>query len=283
MTDRIKKLRETLKERILVLDGATGTALGDVANTPEPFGGEKYEGLYEALNIHSPELVLHLHKTYIDAGADIIETNTFSGSSIVLEEFGLESQTREINRRAAELACEAIKKYGDGKPLWVAGSMGPSTKTIQVTGGIDFDGVIAQYIPQILGLIEGGVDYLLVETSQDTLNIKAILQAVEAANKELGTDTPVSVSLTIETTGTMLAGQNIEAAVYTLSAFDLLYLGLNCATGPEFMTDHLRTLAELYPGFVAVVPNAGLPNTEGEYDESALQLSDTLQLFAKNG
>ena len=213
MTDSVKELREALKERILVLDGATGTALGDVANTPEAFGGEKYEGLFEALNIHSPELVLHLHKSYLDAGADIIETNSFSGSSIVLEEFGLESQTREINRRAAELARQAIEKYGDAKPLWVAGSMGPSTKTIQVTGGIDFDGVIAQYTPQILGLIEGGVDFLLVETSQDTLNIKAILQAVEMANRELGTDTPVSVSLTIETTGTMLAGQNIEAAV----------------------------------------------------------------------
>ncbi|MCH7495743.1 MAG: homocysteine S-methyltransferase family protein, partial [Candidatus Marinimicrobia bacterium] len=283
MTDRVKKLRETLQERILVLDGATGTALADIAITPEVFGGEKYEGLYEALNIHSPELVLHLHKTYIDAGADIIETNTFSGSSIVLEEYGLESRTHEINRRAAELAREAIEKYGKGKPLWVAGSMGPSTKTIQVTGGIDFDGVIAQYYPQIMGLIEGGVDYLLVETSQDTLNIKAILQAVERANKELGTDTPVSVSLTIEATGTMLAGQNIESATYTLAAFDLLYLGLNCATGPEFMTDHLRTLAGLYPGFVAVVPNAGLPNVEGEYDESALQLSDILQRFAKNG
>ena len=232
MTDRVKKLKETLEERILVLDGATGTALGEVANTPEAFGGEKYEGLYEALNIHSPEFVLHLHKTYIDAGADIIETNTFSGSSIVLEEYGLESQTREINRLGAELTRNAIEKYGNGKELWVAGSMGPSTKTIQVTGGIDFDGVIAQYYPQIMGLIEGGVDYLLVETSQDTLNIKAILEAVERANDELGADTPVAVSITIETTGTMLAGQNIEAAVYTLSAFDLLYLGLNCATGP---------------------------------------------------
>ena len=283
MTDRVKKLKETLEERILVLDGATGTALGEVANSPEVFGGEKYEGLYEALNIHSPEFVLHLHKTYIDAGADIIETNTFSGSSIVLEEYGLESQTREINRRGAELARDAIEKYGNGKELWVAGSMGPSTKTIQVTGGIDFDGVVAQYYPQIMGLIEGGVDYLLVETSQDSLNIKAILEAVERANDELGADTPVAVSITIETTGTMLAGQNIEAAVYTLSAFDLLYLGLNCATGPEFMTDHLRTLAGLYPGFVAVVPNAGLPNVDGEYDETAQQLSEVLQRFAKNG
>ncbi|MCH7619485.1 MAG: homocysteine S-methyltransferase family protein, partial [Candidatus Marinimicrobia bacterium] len=215
MTDRIKELKRALRERILVLDGATGTALEKTANDADAFGGEKYEGLYEALNIFSPELVLQLHKTYLDAGADIIETNTFSGSAIVLEEFGLESRTREINRKAAELAREAVAEYD--KPLWVAGSMGPSTKTIQVTGGIDFDGVKSSYMPQILGLIEGGVDYLLVETSQDSLNIKAILHAVQEANEELGSDTPVSVSVTIETTGTMLAGQNIEAAVYTLA------------------------------------------------------------------
>ena len=283
MTDRLKELKKALQERILVLDGATGTALGDVATTAEAFGGEQYEGLYEALNLFSPELVLHLHKTYIDAGADIIETNTFSGSTIVLEEFGLESRTREINRRAAELAREAIEKYGNGKPLWVAGSMGPSTKTIQVTGGIDFDGIRDAYMPQILGLIEGGVDYLLIETSQDSLNIKSLIMAVQEANEELGTSIPVAVSVTIETTGTMLAGQNIEAAAYTFAPFDLLYLGLNCATGPEFMTDHLRTLSELYPGFVAVVPNAGLPNVDGEYDESAEDLSTVLQRFAKNG
>lgn len=281
MTDRIKELKKALRERILVLDGATGTALEKTANDADAFGGEKYEGLYEALNLFSPELVLQLHKTYLDAGADIIETNTFSGSAIVLEEFGLESRTREINRKAAELAREAVDKYD--KPLWVAGSMGPSTKTIQVTGGIDFDGVKSSYMPQILGLIEGGVDYLLVETSQDSLNIKAILHAVQEANKELGSDTPVSVSVTIETTGTMLAGQNIEAAVYTLAPFDLLYLGINCATGPEFMTDHLRTLSDIYPGFVAVVPNAGLPNVDGEYDETAQQLSDIIERFAKNG
>jgi len=283
LTDRLTALKKALQERILILDGATGTALGIVATTAEAFGGEQYEGLYEALNLFSPELVLHLHKTYIDAGADIIETNTFSGSTIVLEEFGLESRTREINRKAAGLAREAIEKYGDGKPLWIAGSMGPSTKTIQVTGGIDFDGIKDAYMPQILGLIEGGVDYILIETSQDSLNVKSLLMAVQEANEELGTAVPVAVSLTIETTGTMLAGQNIEAAVYTFAPFDLLYLGLNCATGPEFMTDHLRTLSELYPGFVAVVPNAGLPNVDGEYDESAQDLSTVLQRFAENG
>jgi 5-methyltetrahydrofolate--homocysteine methyltransferase len=173
-------------------------------------------------------------------------------------------QTQEISRRGAELAKESAKKFSTpAKPRFVAGSMGPTTKTLYVTGGVTFDGLIETFEIQARGLIEGGSDLLLVETAQDTLNIKAALIGIDRAFARTGQKIPVMVSGTIEPMGTTLAGQGVEALYYSLQQRDLLSSGLNCATGPEFMTDHIRTLADISRFAVSCYPNAGLPDEEG--------------------
>jgi 5-methyltetrahydrofolate--homocysteine methyltransferase len=263
----VQELREAIASRILVLDGATGTGLEALRPTAADFGGDALSGCNEALLLHAPQMVLALHQSYLDAGADILETNTFNGSTVVLSEYGLQDQTYEINRLAGERAREAAAKFAAHRRVFVAGSMGPTNKAISITGGITFDQIIRSYAIQAAGLLDGGVDYLLLETQQDTVNLKAALIGCDEAMQKTGRQVPVAVSVTIEANGAMLAGQNIEALYYTLAARDLLYIGMNCATGPEKMTDHLRTLAGLCHLPTACVPNAGLPNTEGRYDE----------------
>ena len=232
---RVAALRRALDERILILDGATGTALQDENLTADDFGGPDLEGCNESLVLQRPDVVRRLHETYLRAGCDIVETNTFGATALVLAEYGLEAHAREINREAARLAREACAAFDEeGRMRWVAGSMGPTTKAISVTGGITFRALRDHYREQALGLIEGGVDYLLLETCQDTLGVKAGLLGIAAALEELGAGIPIAVSGTIEPTGTMLAGQDVEALGVSLEHIDLLYLGLNCATGPEF-------------------------------------------------
>lgn len=278
-----REVRAALATRILVMDGATGTGLEALGPTASDFGGESLIGCNEALNLNAPDFVLRLHRAYIEAGADIIETNTFNGSSIVLGEYGLDAQTVEVNRRAAELAREAVGKFAGDRRVFVAGSMGPTNKAISVTGGVTFDDIRATYRKQAAGLIAGGVDYLLLETQQDTINIKAALIGIEDAMKSESRRVPLAVSVTIEMNGTMLAGQNIEALYYTLAARDLLYLGINCATGPGLMTDHLRTLAAISHLPTACVPNAGLPNTEGKYSEGPSHFHEHFERFCSEG
>ncbi len=266
-----------------MLDGATGTGLEALGPTAADFGGEPLFGCNEALNLFAPETVLRLHRSYLDAGCDVLETNTFNGSTIVLGEYGLQERTLEANRRAAELACEAGRKFAPDRRVLVAGSMGPTNKAISITGGVTFDKIVRSYRIQSEGLVLGGVDYLLLETQQDTINVKAALIGLEEGMQRAGRKVPVAVSVTIETNGTMLAGQNIEALYYTLAARELLYIGMNCATGPGQMTDHLRTLASLAHIPTACVPNAGLPNTEGKYDEGPEVFHELFSRFCREG
>ena len=265
---RTQALHTALAERILVLDGATGTALQGVRLTAEDFGGPELEGCNENLCATRPDVVDGVHEGYLKAGCDIVETNSFGGTPLVLAEYGLAHKAYELNAASASIARAACARHDTPERThFVCGSMGPTTKAISVTGGITFEELIEHFRVQALGLMGGGADYLLLETAQDTRNVKAGLIGIENAFAQTGWKVPVAVSVTIETTGTMLGGQDAEALAVSLLHADLLYVGLNCATGPDLMADHLRTLSDICRTRVACVPNAGLPNEEGLYTE----------------
>jgi 5-methyltetrahydrofolate--homocysteine methyltransferase len=277
-------LRELLHERILVLDGAMGTMLQQANLTAADFGGPQLEGCNENLVMTRPDVVLGIHRKYLEAGSDIIETDSFGSTPLVLSEYGLGDRAYEINRRAAELARQAADEFSTpSKPRFVAGSIGPTTKAISVTGGVAFPDLRNHFLAQARGLVDGGADALLVETSQDTRNIKAAVLAIEELSRELGKPVPLMISVTIEPMGTMLAGQNIEALWTSLDHVDVISIGLNCATGPEFMTDHVRTLQSLTSRYVSCYPNAGLPNEEGRYGETPTSLAEQLERFVDRG
>lgn len=272
-------LRTTLNKQILVLDGAMGTQLQNAKLTAKDFGGDDLDGCNENLVFTRPDVIANVHENYLKSGAHIIETNTFGATPIVLDEYGLGHKARELNRVAAQIAAASAKKYSTKDyPRYVAGSMGPTTKAISVTGGITFNELIENFRIQSLGLIEGGADYLLLETSQDTRNVKAGLIGAREAMK-LTRDIPIAVSATIEATGTMLGGQSAESFLISVSHEDLLYIGLNCATGPEFMTDSIRALAELSPFPIACIPNAGLPDENGNYLENPDMMAHVFSRF----
>ena len=283
MTERQERthlLRELLAERILVLDGAMGTAIQARHLTAEDFGGVHLEGCNENLVLTRPDVVLDIHRGYLEVGADIIETNTFGGTPIVLAEYGLQDQVRQLNETAARLAKQAAAELStSNKPRFVAGSMGPTTKAISVTGGVTFDQLIEGFHAQAEGLVAGGADILIVETQQDTRNVKAALIGIWRLFDEIGFKVPVMVSGTIEAMGTMLAGQTVEAFATSVMHADLFSVGLNCATGPEFMTDRIRSLAELAETRVSCIPNAGLPNEDGIYLETPESMATTLARF----
>ncbi len=277
-------IHDVLRERILVLDGAMGTVLQGKELTDKDFGGVDYEGCNEYLNITRPDVVRDIHAAYLEAGADIILTNTFGGTHIVLSEYDLQDQVHPINLAGARLAREMTDTYSTpDKPRFAAGSLGPQTKTISVTGGITFDEVADAFYAQTLGLLEGGIDLLLIETTQDTMNLKATMLGIERAYKVAGTTIPIMISVTIEAMGTMLGGQSIEALYTSIAHFQPLSIGLNCATGPEFMTDHLRTLAAMSTVPVSCHPNAGLPDEEGHYHETPVSLTLQLERFVERG
>jgi 5-methyltetrahydrofolate--homocysteine methyltransferase len=279
-----KALRELLSQRILVLDGAMGTMLQQRNLSAADFGGPALEGCNENLVHTRPDVILDIHRKYLEAGADIIETDSFGGTSIVLAEYGLSSDAHLLNKRSAELARQAADEYSaSGRPRFVAGSMGPTTKAITVTGGITFPELREAYYTQAKGLVEGGADLLLVETCQDTRNIKAALLAIRKLSRELVAEIPFIISVTIEPMGSMLAGQNIEAMWASLKYAKSLAFGMNCATGPEFMTDHIRTLSQLTSEFVSCYPNAGLPDEEGKYLETPTSLATQLEKFVDHG
>ena len=208
----------------------------------------------------------------------------FGGTHIVLSEYDLQDQVHAINADGARLARETADLYiTPDKPRFVAGSLGPQTKTISVTGGITFDEVADAFYAQTLGLLEGDVDLFIIETTQDTLNLKATMLGIERACKTAGMTVPVMISVTIEAMGTMLGGQNIESLYTSIVHFQPLSIGLNCATGPEFMTDHLRTLAAMATVPVSCHPNAGLPDEEGNYHETPVSLTAQLEHFVERG
>ena len=279
-----KSLRALMGQRVLVLDGAMGTMLQQCDLTAADFGGAVLEGCNEVLVRTRPDVVLDIHRKYFAAGSDIVETNTFGATPLVLAEYGLQAEAFELNKKAAELARTAAAEFSTAaRPRFVAGSMGPTTKAITVTGGVTFDGLRENYYVQAKGLVEGGADLLLVETCQDTRNIKAALLAIEKLSKEIGGQIPTIVSVTIEPMGTMLAGQTVEAMWASLRHAKPLAFGMNCATGPEFMTDHIRTLSASTGEFVSCYPNAGLPDEEGKYLETPTSLAAQLEKFVDHG
>ena len=282
--ERAEALREILAERVLVLDGATGTWIQGQDLTASDFGGEELEGCNENLVRTRPDVIERMHGDYFSAGADMVETDTFGATPLVLAEYGLADRAIEINRRAAEIARAAAAKHSTASRLrFVAGSMGPTTKAITVTGGATFDEMIAHYRTQSIGLLTGGADVLLMETAQDTRNLKAGLIGIEQAFAEVGWRVPVMASVTIEPMGTMLAGQAIDALFASIQHAPLLSMGLNCATGPEFMTDHIRTLSSLAKTFVSCYPNGGLPDADGKYSETPEMIAAHLGRFIEEG
>ena len=248
---------------VLVFDGATGTSLQQMDLTAEDFGGPALEGCNENLVFTRPDAVQAVHRQFLEVGADVIETDTFGAASIVLAEYDLQDQAFAMNKRAAELAREMAQAYSTpDKPRFVAGSMGPTTK-LPTLGHVGFDEMRDSFAEQAEGLIAGDVDLFIVETCQDVLQIKAALQGIEQAFSKTGQRRPLMVSVTMETTGTMLVGSDIAAVVAILEPFPIDVLGLNCATGPEQMKEHVRYLSEHSPFVVSCIPNAGLPENIG--------------------
>ncbi|HEY9881171.1 MAG TPA: methionine synthase [Leptolyngbyaceae cyanobacterium] len=248
---------------VIVFDGAMGTNLQVQNLTAEDFGGPEYEGCNEYLVFTKPEAVETVHRGFLEAGADVIETDTFGGTSIVLAEYDLADRAYELNKTAAALAKRVANEYSTpGKPRFVAGSMGPGTK-LPTLGHIDFDTLKDAYIEQARGLIDGGADLLIVETCQDVLQIKAALNGILAVFEEKGERIPLMVSVTMEQQGTMLVGTEMAAALTILEPYPIDILGLNCATGPDLMKEHVKYLSEHSPFVVSCIPNAGLPENVG--------------------
>jgi 5-methyltetrahydrofolate--homocysteine methyltransferase len=282
--ERQQALFDALNSRIVVLDGAMGTMLQRANLTAADFGGNALEGCNENLVRTRPDVVLDVHRAYFAAGADMVETNSFGGTPLVLAEYGLADDAALLNRRSAELARDAAAEYSTpGRPRFVAGSIGPTTKSITVTGGVTFKDLTQNFYAQSKALLEGGADVLLVETCQDTRNVKAALLAAGRLGQELGHRIPVMVSGTIEPMGSMLAGQTAEALYISVEHAHLLSIGLNCATGPEFMTDHIRSLHQMASTRISCYPNAGLPNEDGKYLETPTTLAAQLEKFADHG
>lgn len=277
-------IEEQLQKRILIIDGAMGTMLQQENLTAEDFGGEELDGCNENLVLTRPDVLSKIHRAYLEAGADIICTNTFGATPLVLNEYDLGPKAVEINKRAVELALEAVQEYSTEEwPRFVAGAIGPTTKTLSVTGGISFDELSENFYVQAKALVEAGAHVLLLETSQDMLNVKAASLGVNRAFEETGKQLPIMLSATIEPMGTTLAGQTIDAFYISIEHIKPLSIGLNCATGPEFMTDHIRSLSELSTSYISCYPNAGLPDEEGHYHESPDSLSIKLRGFAEKG
>jgi len=248
---------------LIIFDGGTGTSFQNLNLTADDFGGKELEGCNENLVLSSPKVVEKVHNSFLAAGCHVIETNTFGASSIVLDEYDIADKAYEINKNAALIAKKAAAKYASvDKPRFVAGSIGPTTK-LPTLGHIDFDELKQSYKEQIYGLTDGGVDLLLIETCQDVLQIKSALLASKEVLDSKNLDIPIMVSITMETTGTMLVGSDIASALTILEPFNIDILGLNCATGPEQMKEHIKYLSENSPFAISCIPNAGLPENIG--------------------
>ncbi|MEO0309599.1 MAG: homocysteine S-methyltransferase family protein, partial [Gloeomargarita sp. DG02_3_bins_56] len=250
---------------VLVFDGAMGTNLQRQNLTASDFGGAQYEGCNEYLVITKPTAVAQVHRSFLEVGADVIETDTFGANAIVLAEYDLAHLAYEINVKAAQLAKSLTQEFSTPeKPRFVAGSIGPGTK-LPTLGHIDFDTLVTSYQEQVEGLLDGGVDLLLLETCQDVLQIKAGLQAINQVLNRRGQRVPLMVSVTMEQQGTMLVGSDIGAVVAILEPYPIDILGLNCATGPDLMESHIQYLSEHAPFVISCIPNAGLPeNVNGQ-------------------
>ena len=294
-----KTIEELLAERILVLDGAMGTMIQKYTLLEQDFRGEKFKnherdlkGNNDLLSITRPDIIKAIHKEYLDAGADIIETNTFSGTTIAQADYSLESAVYELNFQSAKIAKEvAIACSTDKKPRFVAGSIGPTNRTASISPDVEnpafrhitFDQLKQAYTEQVNALLDGGVDLLLVETVFDTLNCKAALFAIEDVFEAKGIRVPIMVSGTItDESGRTLSGQTAEAFLNSISHIPLLSVGFNCALGTKAMRPYVKELAKKAPFFVSAYPNAGLPNEMGEYDESPQAMGAQLEDFMQS-
>jgi 5-methyltetrahydrofolate--homocysteine methyltransferase len=279
MTSR-PHLLEVLRERVLLCDGGMGSRVQALTlDVERDYWGR--ENCTDVLCLSRPDLVRDIHRGYFEAGADMVETNSFGGSPVTLGEFDLADRAFEINRVAGELAREAAESFADGRHRWVLGSLGPGTK-LPSLGNIAYDALEAALAEQCRGLIAGGVDAILIETCQDTLQIKAAVNGAKIARAAAGTDTPIFVQVTVETTGTLLVGPDIAAAATVVHALDVPMMGLNCATGPQEMAEHVRWLGGNWPGLLSVQPNAGLPElVDGQthYPLGAAELASWLDRF----
>lgn len=291
-------IKEILKERILVLDGAMGTMIQRHPLTEEDFRGEAYKnhsmplkGNNDLLSITQPQIIKDIHRLYFKAGADIVETNTFSATSIAMEDYGLQNDVYELNYQSAKIAREVADEFlitEPHKPRFVAGSIGPTNKTASLSPDVNNPGFRAitfnelkiAYKEQVNALIDGGADLLLVETVFDTLNAKAALFAIQELFDEIGRELPVMVSGTItDASGRTLSGQTTEAFLISVSHMPLLSIGLNCALGAKQLRPYLRVLAQKANFNVSAHPNAGLPNEFGQYDESPEMMAEQIEVF----
>jgi 5-methyltetrahydrofolate--homocysteine methyltransferase len=273
-------LLEALRDTVLLCDGGMGSRVQALTlDTEKDYWGR--ENCTDVLCLSRPDLVREIHRGYFEAGADMVETNTFGASPVTLAEFDLSERAFEINKIAGELAREAADSFSDGRHRWVVGSIGPGTK-LPSLGNIAYDPLEAGLAEQCRGLIAGGVDAILIETCQDTLQIKAAVNGAKIARLAAGTDTPIFVQVTVETTGTLLVGPDIAAAATVIDALDVPLMGLNCATGPQEMAEHVGWLAANWPGLISVQPNAGLPElVDGQthYPLNAADLASWLERF----
>jgi 5-methyltetrahydrofolate--homocysteine methyltransferase len=273
---------EALRAHVLLCDGGTGSRVqGMDLELERDYWNQ--ENCTEILNLSRPDLVRDIARSYFAAGADMVETNTFGGSPVTLGEFGLEDRAREINRIAAELAREAAGEFADGRQRFVLGGIGPGTK-LPTLGNIAYDPLEAALAEQARGLLDGGVDAFLIETCQDPLQIKAAVNGAKIARAEFRRDIPIFVQVTVETTGTLLVGPDIAAAATIVQALDVPLIGLNCATGPQEMAEHVRWLSQNWPGLLSVQPNAGLPElVDGQtrYPLGAADMASWMERFVE--
>ena len=283
MSDRAQLLTDALEDRILVLDGAMGTMIHQVPLSIEAdYLGR--ENCPEILCVTRPDVINDIHRAYLEAGADIVETNSFGGTSIALADNKLEDRAYELNFAAAKIARQVADQFSTpAKPRFVAGSMGPTNKDLNITATVTFPKLHDAYYEQAKGLVEGGSDFLLIETCFDTGSLKAALLAVQKLRRDLGVPIPVVASVTIERNGTMLGGQPIDALYASIANNELLSVGMNCATGPDLMTDHIRSLHEMSRFRVSCYPNAGLPNADGKFGETPDSLAAQLEKFIDHG
>ena len=282
-----------LKSRILVLDGAMGTIIQTYNLEEDDFRGEKFKdhksplkGNNDLLSITQPKIIKEIHRGYLNAGADIIETNTFSSTSIAMEDYGLEDSVYELNYESAKIAKEVVSEFKENK--YVAGSIGPTNKTASMSPDVNdpgfraihFDDLVTSYKEQVKGLYEGGSDILFIETVFDTLNAKAALMAIDNYFEENSVSIPVMLSGTItDKSGRTLSGQTVNAFLISISHFPLLSVGFNCALGTKDLKPYMKRLSDNTNFFTSSHPNAGLPNAFGEYDQSPENMIEQMREF----
>ncbi len=295
-----KEIKDILKERILVLDGAMGTMIQQHNFSEEDYRGERFKdyksslkGNNDLLTLTQPEAIKEIHRKYFEAGADIIETNTFSGTTIAMADYQMEDLVYEMNYESAKIAKEVADEFNakePNKPRFVAGSIGPTNRTASMSPDVNdpgyravtFEDLRIAYKQQVEALIDGGVDLLLVETVFDTLNAKAALFAIEEVKAERSIDIPIMLSGTItDASGRTLSGQTAEAFLISVSHIPLLTIGFNCALGANLLQPHLEAIANKTEFAISAHPNAGLPNAFGEYDETAEQMAAQIEEYLK--